>query len=645
VSAAGLGGASVAIFTDQATVGSNTFSTAASFGSACFSDDFNDGTLTGWTQLGSSTLREANGVLTTQAGSNTTTHYSISSGGSWTDYTYSIKVKGVDNDVSGIIFRVQDASNYYLVSQGFGDNDGWMLRLRKVVGGTPTDLVTAINNFGSNPGQVNSRTTFYTFKVVVSGTSIKAYVDDVLKFEITDSTYSGGSAGVWLSSQMDAEFDDAQVLCSGGGAIAFRSASSGSAGSGVLTLSIGKPAGTVQGDVMVASIAVRPETATITPPSGWTLVRRLDNASSVANSLAVYYKVAGASEPSSYSWSLSTSTGSAGGIAAFSGVDTSNPIDIENGQNTPSGLSHATPSISTTVADAMLVASFGFSSSATWTPPTGMTEAYDAASATVPNGAGEAVTAAYATQASAGATGTKTATASNDADVGNAHLLALRPASAPPPAVIAVDNVSSTNSGSANASSLTWAHTVSGSNRYLVVGVSINNENSGTVSGVTYNGQALTSLGTATNGTNARVEMWGMLAPPTGTHNVVVTLSTSQRFTAGAVSFTGVHQTTPLGTLASNTGTSLSASVAASSASGEVVVDVVAKKNSDSTLTVGADQTQRWNEVTTNSTTSNNVVGAASTEPGAASVTMSWFISGGSSRPWAIVAIPLKPAP
>jgi predicted ribosomally synthesized peptide with SipW-like signal peptide len=428
VSAAGLGGASVALFTDQATVGSNTFTTAASFPSACFSDDFNDGTLTGWTQLGSSTLREANGVLTTQAGSNTTTHYSISSGGSWTDYTYSIKVKGVDNDLSGIIFRVQDASNYYLLRQGFGDTDGWTLRLRKVVAGTQTDLATAINNFGSNPGQVNSRTTFYTFKVVVSGTSIKAYVDDVLKFEVTDSTYSGGSAGVWLFSQMDGAFDDAQVLCAGGGGIA-------------------------------------------------------------------------------------------------------------------------------------------------------------------------------------------------------------------------VSNVSSTNSGSANASSLTWAHTVSGSNRYLVVGVSINNENSGTVSSVTYNGQALTSLGTATNGTNARVEMWGMLAPPTGTHNIVVTLSTSQRFTAGAVSFTGVHQTTPLGTLVSNTGTSLSASVAASSASGEVVVDVVAKKNSDSTLTVGADQTQRWNEVTTNSTTSNNVVGAASTEPGAASVTMSWFISGGSSRPWAIVAIPLKPAP
>ncbi len=76
---------------------------------------------------------------------------------------------------------------------------------------------------------------------------------------------------------------------------AFRAAASSAAASGALT--INKPTGTVQGDVMVASISVRPNTATITAPSGWTLVRRLDNTNTTANSLAVYYKVAGSSEP------------------------------------------------------------------------------------------------------------------------------------------------------------------------------------------------------------------------------------------------------------------------------------------------------------------------------------------------------------
>ena len=60
---------------------------------------------------------------------------------------------------------------------------------------------------------------------------------------------------------------------------------------------------------MAASIAFRPNTAVITPPAGWALIRRLDNGAVSANSLAIYGKVATASEPASYTWTLSTSTG------------------------------------------------------------------------------------------------------------------------------------------------------------------------------------------------------------------------------------------------------------------------------------------------------------------------------------------------
>ena len=101
---------------------------------------------------------------------------------------------------------------------------------------------------------------------------------------------------------------------------AFRAAASRAAASGSLV--INKPTGTVQNDVMVASIAVRPNTATITAPSGWTLVRRTDNTNSNPNSLATYYKVAGSSEPTSYTWTLGSSAGAAGGIQSFSGVNT-----------------------------------------------------------------------------------------------------------------------------------------------------------------------------------------------------------------------------------------------------------------------------------------------------------------------------------
>jgi hypothetical protein len=210
--------------------------------------------------------------------------------------------------------------------------------------------------------------------------------------------------------------------------ITFRGGAWAGAPSGTLTLTIDRPSGTAAGDVMIASIAVRPNTATITAPAGWTPVRRIDNANATANSLAVYYKVAGVSEPTNYSWTFSTSTGSAGGVQTFSGVDTNNPVHVEGGGNTASGLTHATPSVTTTVTNTMLVTSHAFSSSATWTPPAGMTEAFDAASQTVPNAAGISIEGNYVMQTAAGATGTKTATASNDADVGNTHILALKPA-------------------------------------------------------------------------------------------------------------------------------------------------------------------------------------------------------------------------
>ena len=210
--------------------------------------------------------------------------------------------------------------------------------------------------------------------------------------------------------------------------IALRAASSGSSGSGVATLTIATPAGTQPGDVLVAAVCVRPSSAAITPPAGaWTLVRRVDNASGNPSSLAVYTRVAALGEPANHTWTLSTSTGSAGGIAAFTGVDPATPVDVENGAPTASGLTHATPSVTTTQARTMLVTAHAFTSSETWTPPAGMSEAVDVASMAVSNAAGISLELAYGLQAAPGTTGTKAAVASANADTGNAQILALAP--------------------------------------------------------------------------------------------------------------------------------------------------------------------------------------------------------------------------
>jgi hypothetical protein len=205
---------------------------------------------------------------------------------------------------------------------------------------------------------------------------------------------------------------------------------------------------------------------------------------------------------------------------------------------------------------------------------------------------------------------------------------------------VSIDAVST---GTTTASSLTISHTTSGTNRLMLVGVSIAKQSGGapSVSSITYNGVNLSFVGSQANSDSlGRVEIWRLVAPATGANNVVVTLGAApDAQTVGVMTFTGVHQSTPLGTFASATGDSTSASVTVTSAAGELVFDtLVVESSSDKALAPGAGQTERWDLF---QTVKNN--GGGSTEAGAASVTMSWSWSGADK--WSVGGVSIKPAP
>jgi hypothetical protein len=175
-----------------------------------FSDDFEDATITGWTSIWGDAMEESGGSFHTQSGVNTDCHYTIDGGEYWTDYTISADIRSVDNDPAGISFRVQDADNFYVFRQKFGDSGSWDLDIEEWVGGVQAALIT-IDNYGSGPGQIDDANAWYTFKVVISGTNIKGYIDDVLRLEIDDSRYASGTGGLWLWAETDAEFDNVLV--------------------------------------------------------------------------------------------------------------------------------------------------------------------------------------------------------------------------------------------------------------------------------------------------------------------------------------------------------------------------------------------------------------------------------------------------
>ena len=196
------------------------------------------------------------------------------------------------------------------------------------------------------------------------------------------------------------------------------------------TLSIAVPAGTLAGDVMIAAIATTPSTGTgITAPAGWTLIKAVNQASGSGSRISTFYRVATATEPASYTWTLTTShTGAVGGIVSYSGVDNSNPIDVSASAATASSSTHTAPTVTTTLANDMLVTVHEYASAATWTPPTGMTERVDIASRTPNNAAGISLEMNELLLGVAGATGPKAAVASGgNPDTGATVSIALRP--------------------------------------------------------------------------------------------------------------------------------------------------------------------------------------------------------------------------
>ena len=212
------------------------------------------------------------------------------------------------------------------------------------------------------------------------------------------------------------------VTAPGSGSIALRAVASGT-NAATTSLVLPRPTGTVAGDVLVAAITVR-NAPTITPPAGWTLVRRTVRSGSFSQ--AVFVHAVGAGEPATNTFTLSIARTAIGTIAAYSGVDTANPIVANSGLGTSASTSITAPSLTTTVANTHLVAFFGTAGAIGISPPAGMTERIEVAS---PAGVANPLTATLDDQPNpaSGATGTRVATvAASSINIG--QMVALRPA-------------------------------------------------------------------------------------------------------------------------------------------------------------------------------------------------------------------------
>jgi len=188
------------------------------------------------------------------------------------------------------------------------------------------------------------------------------------------------------------------------------------------TISIGKPAGTAAGDVLVACLASNgTRVASTGVPVGWTQIAAILQGTSTRT--FGYYKVATANEGTSYAWTLNSAVANSAGIARYSGVSVSAPIDgAPQWSSGTAATSGTIPGVTTSAANAMLVGCMSIDSSATTvtiTPPTGLIGMWDLA--------GKRQEAADSEQAVAGPSGNKTWTFSGSREWAG-WLIALQPA-------------------------------------------------------------------------------------------------------------------------------------------------------------------------------------------------------------------------
>jgi len=143
-------------------------------------------------------------------------------------------------------------------------------------------------------------------------------------------------------------------------------------------VTVGTPAGTAAGDVLVACLALNGGSV-VGAPAGWSLLAAATTQSNPK--VYGYLRVAGAGEPAAYTWTLGSSITNGAGIARYAGVSTAAPLDGTVSVATGASATSATvPGVTTSVAGSMLVGCMGINSSATSvtiTSPPGMSQAWD----------------------------------------------------------------------------------------------------------------------------------------------------------------------------------------------------------------------------------------------------------------------------
>lgn len=128
----------------------------------------------------------------------------ISDEGSFQDLDLSVKFKAVSGSIDragGLVFRLKDPNNYYIVRANALENN---YRLYHVINGRRSQFAGA--NFKVTSGE------WHELRVEAAGDKIMCYYDGIKKIEATDNTFKdAGKVGLWTKADSVTYFDNLKV--------------------------------------------------------------------------------------------------------------------------------------------------------------------------------------------------------------------------------------------------------------------------------------------------------------------------------------------------------------------------------------------------------------------------------------------------
>ena len=113
-------------------------------------------------------------------------------------------ISGRDDQAAGIIFRVQDRDNYYILRANALEGN---VNFFKYAGGTRSDM--RAGNAKVAAGQ------WQELRVETTGDRLRGFLNGQLVVETSDATYKAGRVGLWTKADSVTCFDDLSVKPAG----------------------------------------------------------------------------------------------------------------------------------------------------------------------------------------------------------------------------------------------------------------------------------------------------------------------------------------------------------------------------------------------------------------------------------------------